>query len=73
MIAMIFFLNIIVIGSLLVSAIIFDDGKVALLIGMILSGIGLILVISLVFPIVFKDYIEYYWKKQKEKEEMNHA
>ena len=58
---------------LLFSAMYIDDAHLALLAGMILSAALLFLMMGFVFPIIFKDYIEYFWKKEQEKEELKLA
>lgn len=58
---------------LLFSATYIDNANIALLTGMILSAVLLFLMIGFVFPVIFKDYIKYFWKKEKEKEELKLA
>jgi preprotein translocase subunit SecF len=41
--------------------------------GIVLGGLLLLillgLIVGFIFPIIFADYIKYYWQKEKEKEE----
>lgn len=57
----------------LTSAIVIEKASASFMVGFIVSGIFVIVIIWFVFPVIFKDYISFYWKKQKEKEELRIA